>query len=222
MCVWLLDLSLNDDFLQRWLVLLKPLSASDKDKQEVYNTLRSHYAESHRAYHTFEHIKACLHHLDNVVTNVDNAFYLELALWFHDVIYDPKSTTNERDSALYASDILQALGLSQQASTQVNHLILLTQHPSNPQTFDEQILIDIDLSILGAESSGFAIYEKNIRQEYCWVDEKTYRSERAKVLASFLVQPRIYQTDYFFTASEQRARKNIDQLLETLSQHTDP
>ena len=203
----------KDIYLQRWLVLLKKLPASKAQKYAIYNDLKLHYAESHRAYHTFEHIKACLRQLDKVTQSLENAFNIELALWFHDVIYDPRSRSNELDSAVYAKQALQKLGLPQNIIQQIYYLILLTQHPSQPQTLDEQILLDIDLSILGAEKADFERYNKNIRIEYNWVDEAMYRHERVKVLVGFLEQKHIYHSNQFFSEREQLARKNIESII---------
>ena len=71
------------------------------------------------------------------------------------------------------------------------------------------MLVDIDLSILGADKVSFAEYECNIRKEYRWVEALHYRIERKKVLQNFLVQ-RIYQTDYFYKRKERQARKNLE------------
>jgi len=138
----------KDVYLQRWLVLLKNLPTSEAIKHLIYDDLRLCYAESHRAYHTFEHIQACLHQLDKVSSSLENVFNIEMALWFHDVIYNPHSASNEQDSAEYAKQALQKIGLPQQTIQDIAYLIRLTQHPANPQTFDEQILLDIDLAIL--------------------------------------------------------------------------
>lgn len=203
----------KDTYLQRWLALFDKFPASKAKKHKIYDDLKLRYAESHREYHTFEHIKACLQHLDKVSQTLDNAFNIELALWFHDIVYDPHSVNNELDSAAYATQILQKIDLPQEAIQHIDHLIRLTQHPSQPQTFDEQILLDIDLSILGEKKTNFEDYNKNIRSEYCWVDDALYQQERAKVLRNFLEQKRIYHTDYFFSERELQARINIQSVL---------
>ncbi len=198
--------------MQRWFSLLENQSVEHELKLSLYGDLRLCYAEPQRAYHTFEHIKACLAHLDNVSNQLENAFEVELALWLHDVTYDPRSKTNELDSATYASEQLQKLNLPAHCIERVHQLILITQHPSNPQSDDAKILVDIDLSILGADKVSFAEYECNIRKEYRWVEASRYRIERKKVLQSFLAQPRIYQTDYFYKRKERQARKNLEGL----------
>ncbi|MCK5918607.1 MAG: hypothetical protein KAG34_09285, partial [Cocleimonas sp.] len=119
----------NDIYQKRWFSLLENQSVDYEIKQFLYDHLRLFYAESHRAYHTFEHIKVCLTHLDNVSNKLENAFEVELALWFHDVIYDPSSKTNEFDSAVYASEQLQKLNLSTQSIDRIHNFILITQHP---------------------------------------------------------------------------------------------
>ena len=43
-----------------------------------------------------------------------------------------------------------------------------------PATHDAQLLVDIDLAILGASKSRYDQYEKQVRFEYQWVDEVLY------------------------------------------------
>lgn len=62
----------------------------------------NHYREPHRFYHTLEH-------LDDVWQQLENRGYsdndvLLLATIFHDIIYDPRSGTNEEDSARYFNE----------------------------------------------------------------------------------------------------------------------
>ncbi len=96
-------------------------------------------------------------------------------------------------------------------------MILLTKHPSDPLSEDEKYLIDIDLSILGAETALYDQYEKWIRQEYAYVSDEVFRKGRGEVLRSFFAQDFIYQTDYFRQKLENRARENIDRALYKLS-----
>ncbi len=206
----------HHNYQQRWFSLLKKSPVKDALKNILYTDLRLQYAEQHRAYHTFEHIKACLMHFDKVSQHLDHAFEVELALWFHDVIYHPKQKSNELESALYANQQLQKLNLSMHCIQQVEALILITQHPSTPLSYDEKILVDIDLSILGAHTTVFAEYERNIRQEYQWVDDSIYAQERIKVLRKFLEQKRLYHSDYFFERKEQIARQNLKHLIVSL------
>lgn len=203
------------DFQSRWLSLFGN-SCSESLLQSIYNQILIHYSEPHRAYHTFEHIQACLRHYDTIRDQLENPSAVELAIWFHDVVYDPKSNNNEEKSAEFAQKALSGLGCEPGLIQEVYDLILLTKHPSQPHALDEKFLLDIDLSILGSREEVFMEYENNVRQEYKSVPNFLYRRGRKKILKSFLDQDRVYQTDYFRELLETQARINIEQVIKRL------
>ena len=99
----------------------------------------------------------------------------------------------------------------------IKNLIMATQHHTvTEDDTDGQLLLDIDLAILGQETARFNEYEQQIRQEYAWVSEQDFKSGRAAVLQSFLQREWIYQTDYFRGRLEQQARLNIQTALVSL------
>lgn len=83
------------------------------------------------------------------------------------------------------------------------------RHHVDPATQDAMIVVDIDLSILGAATARFEEYEVQVREEYSWVPEIVYRRGRRKILQDFAHRERIYRTEYFRTEYEDRARENI-------------
>lgn len=199
----------------RWLGLLTH-SANSQYLDTVFDQLTQKYAEPSRTYHTLEHIAACLLHFDQVVEHLENPQAVELALWFHDVIYNPKRSDNEIKSAVYAKNVLEQTSLSPQTTVYISKLILLTQHPARPVMLDEQYLLDIDLSILGAPRNIFDAYESNIRQEYSHVPLFFYRRARKKLLISFMANKRIFTTEYFYRHYEAQARTNIEHAIARL------
>jgi predicted metal-dependent HD superfamily phosphohydrolase len=76
-------------------------------------------------------------------------------------------------------------------------------------TLDEQLLVDIDLAILGASEARFLEYERQIREEYGFVPGWLFRRKRRAILRSFLKRPRIFSTQHFNASLEQRARANL-------------
>ena len=70
------------------------------------NELIGAYNEPHRHYHTMNHVYSCLNLLDGLpVTGKPKTS--EFAIWFHDVIYDSASQTNEIESATLAFNWLE-------------------------------------------------------------------------------------------------------------------
>jgi predicted metal-dependent HD superfamily phosphohydrolase len=184
----------------------------------IYKQIIKRYREPHRSYHTLQHLEECLEHLSNVRSLATNPAEIEIALWFHDAVYDPHQHDNEEQSARWAVQVVQGVSLSADTGERMRSLILATQHNAIPQTPDAKILVDIDLAILGASEKRFNLYEKQVRQEYYWVPENEFHSARRQILDRFLARPTIYNTDYFQEHFEQRARAN---LLQSIANHPD-
>lgn len=201
---------------KRWMTLFQPY-ASEPWRQNTLSDLLEHYQEPHRHYHNLQHIQECLAQLESVFSWLEDPVAVEIALWFHDAIYDPKAHDNELQSSKYASECLQQTALPQTMIDQVVYFILLTQHPAQPCTRDEQFLIDIDLSILGATHSRFAAYEKAIRQEYQHVPLLLYRLARHKLLRQFVEAERLFNTDYFHQKYAEQAHINLTWALKELA-----
>ena len=93
---------------------------------------------------------------------------------------------------------------------------MATRHEAVPRGVDAEILVDVDLSILGASRERFDEYERQVREEYAWVPDFLYRRERGKILKDFLARPRIFSTALFRSRYEEQARSNIGRSLERL------
>ena len=97
-------------------------------------------------------------------------------------------------------------------------LVLATRgHETVAGDADTQLLLDIDLAVLGSAPARFAEYGSQIRAEYAHVPEADFRRGRAQVLSGFLARPRIYATAAFHDALEHRARENLAQALAVLA-----
>jgi predicted metal-dependent HD superfamily phosphohydrolase len=196
----------------RWRQLWHRLGASAP--MDALAELLAAYAEDHRAYHDFEHIRACLRELDGVSASAAHPEEVEAALWFHDAIYDPRADDNEERSAKWAFRALRQQGVDESVAARVRDMIRATRHTSAPpRTSDEALLLDIDLAILGSSEERFRRYDEDIRSEYAWVPEKDYRAARARVLEGFLERDLIYRTDEMRERYEESARRNLARAL---------
>lgn len=182
---------------------------ADGNGAAVFQALLARYGEPQRKYHTLQHLSECLAAFVPVMQLAPHPAEVEAALWFHDAIYDLGRSDNEERSAQWAAAALQAASAPAEAVARVPALVLATRHTALPATPDEQLLVDVDLGILGATPQRFAEYERQIRQEYGFVPEDVFRTKRRAVLQSFLQRPRIYATDHFHAALEDRARVNL-------------
>ncbi|MEJ2158265.1 MAG: hypothetical protein P8X96_23305 [Desulfobacteraceae bacterium] len=199
----------------RWMGLFEPFAANC-NLESGLDELVGRYAESHRHYHNLDHISGCLDAFDRIAGRLADPFAIETAIWFHDVVYDPKSGKNEERSAAYANAFLASAGVDPANISEIGRLIRLTRHPSNPVTDDEKYLIDIDLSTLGAEREQYDRYEEMIRKEYAYVPNLLYKKGRRELLKAFLNCKPIYRTLYFRERLEVQARSNIERALKKL------
>lgn len=181
--------------------------------QNGFQKLVDRYSEKHRHYHNLSHVTACLKHLDEIAGRIVDLKTVEIALWFHDIIYDPKKNDNEKKSAEFAKAFLRSVNLASDVVLKIEHLVKLTKHPSKPETNDEKYLIDIDLLILAANVEDYDCYESSIRKEYRFVPSLLYKKGRKKILKSFAKSDRIYQTAYFYEKYENQAKRNIERAI---------
>jgi predicted metal-dependent HD superfamily phosphohydrolase len=175
----------------------------------VFDELVTRYSESHRKYHTLQHLAECLAHFEAVRHLAENPGEVEIALWFHDGIYDTHRHDNERKSADWSREVLEGQGAPPATVQRVDELIMATCHSALPVSPDAKLLVDVDLSILGALPPRFAEYEEQIRQEYAFVPEAIFRQKRGEILRAFLGRPFIYSTPHFQAALEAHARDNL-------------
>lgn len=185
--------------------------------EELYRKLVESYSEPHRRYHTVQHLEECFAHLEEVRSFAKHAGEVELALWFHDAIYDTSKRDNEERSAAWARASALAAGLSAERADRIATLVNATKHDAVPVGTDAEVLVDIDLAILGSEPARFDEYEVQVREEYSWVPASLYQKARRQILQQFLNRARIYSTEFFQREHETRARENITRSLARLN-----
>lgn len=159
-----------------------------KDAHALHRQLLLVWSQRHRHYHVWQHLDECLALLDawGVLLSVEYRAVLELAIWFHDAVYEPTSHTNEADSAEWARRALAELGVASIIIAQVVDLVRATDHRvEGVRSPMADLLLDIDLAILGAAPERFKEYEQQVRAEYAWVPEERYQEGRSALLAEF-------------------------------------
>ena len=179
--------------------------------------LADRHAEEHRAYHDAEHVAECLAWFDRVGDVAERPAELEVALFFHDAIYEPLASDNEARSA----EELRRLAREAEVPTEVvDRIARLIQSTAthDARLGDAALLSDIDLTILGASPARYARYEREVRREYTAIDEASYRLGRARVLRGFLERIEIYRTPRLAARLEAQARDNLSSALRALEQ----
>jgi predicted metal-dependent HD superfamily phosphohydrolase len=194
--------------IDQWHKMWSGLGAASDDA--LFHKLIGCYSERHRSYHTTRHLDECFEKLVEVRSQAEHPDEVELALWFHDAIYDVKRSDNEERSAEWARAEGLKAGLSAPVVDRVHALVMATRHDAVPADNDARILVDIDLSILGATPERFDEYELQVREEYGWVPKIIFRRKRRGILQDFLKRPAVFNTDYFLQTYEAQARANLE------------
>jgi predicted metal-dependent HD superfamily phosphohydrolase len=185
----------------------------------LHDALIASYREPWRAYHTLQHLREALARLPRWAAAAPNTPRVALALWFHDAVYDPRARghVNERRSADWARAAAWAAGTSDDTADALHALVMATCHDAEPIGPDAQLLVDIDLAILGAEAARFDEYERQVRTEHAHVPDDVFRDGRRRILQRFLAQPVIFRTPAARQALERRARANLARSIARLS-----
>ncbi len=200
-----------------WQHTLQPFNVDHVAAEKVFNRLVAAYSTPKRYYHTLEHIDRVLSTIQILQGYTNNLAAVQLAAWFHDVVYDSQAQDNEERSADYAFELLSNLGIPESTITTVTQIILNTKdHQAAVNDYDSQVLIDADLAIFATDTAQYGEYAHAIRQEYAWVSDEDYIRGRQQVLERFLLRSRIYFTPLMLEFAEPCARGNIQGEIQSL------
>ena len=194
-----------------WHELVRRHGCDTVSAESALEELVRAYAEPHRHHHTLDHIADLLFLMERH-GGVSDADAVKLAILFHDAVYDPARRDNEAASANLAVKQLSTIGFARELLGKVERYILATQHGAASQAAEDadlEMLLDLDLSVLGAPSDRYRAYAQAIRQEYATVPDALYRSGRRRVLESFLARPQIFRTERLRALWEIPARANL-------------
>jgi predicted metal-dependent HD superfamily phosphohydrolase len=208
-----------DTFLkQSWQEITAPYSQSPQVATHLWEELQKAYTSPERHYHTLHHVSHLLHLADQYLPQIAQPTAFKLAIFYHDAVYVTTRTDNEEKSAQLAQDRLSALGLPSPEIAAVTEMILATKRHQPSASPDINLLLDFDLSILGAPWPEYLTYTHQIRKEYRQFSDNLYRNGRKKVLQHFLLLESIYKTPDFKARLEASARENMKNEIELLNQ----
>ena len=188
------------------------------DAEAAFEQLKVLYAEPHRRYHTPAHIGHCLGEFDLAADAMDDADAVEMALWFHDAVHDPRASDNEvRSAALFSA---WATSPAQSGfNEKVGDLILMTVHCEQPRTTDQAFVVDIDLSSFALPWPAFQRDSVAVRKEFAHLSDADFYPKHIGFLRSLLARPTLFFTPWFRGRCEAGARANIARHIEDLRAH---
>jgi len=208
-----------------------------------------------RSYHTLCHLEEMFAFVDILIekelrnpintdgdasnTFIDQArVVLAMAIFFHDSIYNPKSGTNEEDSAdlygIFEKELLNIQHVNGETkpwvellSEHVRTFILATKSHATGENKENNLwerclhlFLDADMAVLGKQPLAYNHYASLIRKEYDHVPMNIYCEKRAQILESFLNDGEtncgIFTTKSMRFAFEDQAVSNLKREIQSL------
>mmetsp|Transcript_51064 Transcript_51064/g.84807 ORF Transcript_51064/g.84807 Transcript_51064/m.84807 type:complete len:217 (-) Transcript_51064:135-785(-) len=210
--------STRDVLEVRWKQCLEELSIDNT--QRWWIEIASHYEESWRRYHNLCHLKELFLLWDELVPNFERKWLIALAIFFHDVIYEPSRNDNEERSADLASQFCdEAKQPSDLASALVSIILATKSHTMASEASigaDGMLFLDMDLAVLGRNPQDYERYALQIREEYLCYDDAAFKAGRARALKTMLANKQLYHTMALRERFEARARGNMSRELRVL------
>jgi predicted metal-dependent HD superfamily phosphohydrolase len=206
---------------QLWLKHAKGIG-TETPSMSLLSQLVNAWSAPHRHYHSLRHLQECLQLLERWGRDEAARHEVGIALWFHDAVYDPRREDNEDRSARWAVTALKDLGVPEDKRRRVAKLIRATRHtvPSaraRPGRIDGlDLMLDIDLAILGADRARFEEYERQVRLEYAHVGDEAFARARADFVEALLGVCPLYRTAVARSELEARARENLSRSMRAL------
>jgi predicted metal-dependent HD superfamily phosphohydrolase len=212
----------NSKVLRGWNGLMRPYGLSRERCLESYqHIIHAAYTEPHRRYHTDEHLADCLDVIDRFIPYVPNLDAIVLAIFFHDIVYDPQKTNNEAASVSRFESLYRRLQIPKDTALKVTPAIYATRHDGEPHDAISKAVVDVDLSVLALPTEEYdERYAWKIREEYSFVPDKAFKEGRAKILTGLLARPDVYHTEIFREAFEKKARENLHREIAILRRET--
>ena len=190
------------------------IEGANDDSAGIYRQLVDAYREPQRHYHTLGHIEQCLDMFDACRQLAQDADSLELAVWFHDVIFEPDRPDNERRSADFYLQLSHGVHDDERRGL-VERLIMATLHDgSTLDDPDAVYMVDIDLSSFGLSWENFFEDSRNLRRESPQLGDAEYYRRKKNFQTCLLDKERFYLSDFFADRLERQARANLERYFE--------
>jgi len=148
-----------------WTKVCVALGVEAAYADQLWTHLAEAYGEPQRHYHTLDHITTVVADAVRLRDRFEQADAALLALFFHDVVYDPLRRDNEARSA----DKLE-LWLGRRIDAGVlatcRKAIEATASHAAQGEADLDLILDIDMAILGASPHAYWRYAEGVAREY--------------------------------------------------------
>ena len=198
----------------RFMVLLRKYGASSSFITDSWNDLKEKYYGEDRYYHDLWHLETMFREYDEIKHKLQYADETAISIFYHDFIYNPIRSDNEKRSAKRMRKVLRKTSF-ENIGYCFEQIVATKTHQSSSD-HDTNYLLDMDLVILGKAPEDYELYTQNVRKEYNMYPDILYRPGRRKVLKNFLSRDRIFKTEEFIVIYENQARENLEEELKAL------
>lgn len=202
--------------------------------EQMWAEIEKAYCEPHRHYHTLEHLVSLFEQLDETKYKGYYKPAIEMAIWFHDIVYDTSPAKYPENEARSANKMVKLLNqhcfkpvaqpcnLALQTPMAAELIMSTKGHSIKDSDYlmgnelrkqAAQLFLDLDLSIFATTKSiEIFEYDSKIAAEFEPVlGHLEYENKRIEFLKSIRNQ-QIFQSDYF-SRHESAAKRNINLLL---------
>ena len=147
------------------------------------NTLLAMYNESHRVYHTLDHLTDLIEQINESKSNFSQKEYEKLLITsiFHDCIYEPSKTDNEEKSADFFLEC--CVDKLNPDILEIKQMILDTKNHQSMNKLSEAFN-KFDMNIIERDYDKLLEWERGIYRENKSSDQ--YKENRLKFLESLL------------------------------------
>lgn len=138
---------------------------------------------------------------------MENRPFVLLAIFFHDIIYNPTASAgkNEDESAAVFEEFAVAANLDIALKERVCEVILQTKTHSRGSSKDANLFLDFDMAVLAWPWERYLAYTQQVRKEYSHIDESAWSRGRS----DFLRKSQSTTIFHVLTELEPLAKSNI-------------
>jgi predicted metal-dependent HD superfamily phosphohydrolase len=202
-----------------------------RHKTGAWEALDAGYTESHRAYHTWEHVAGLLEKLSEFSDLSTRSDIIAVSVFWHDVVYRTQNQDgsprpdyeNVRDSgALFRQYTL----LNKSDADAVHDLIMATSNHLQARAEkhyyvgfagDLDLFLDLDLSSLALPWDEFVDDLARIRTEFSWAPEVVFCSIQLQILDNYAKDDvRLYRRAETSRKWRDAARANLNRCITEL------
>ena len=192
-----------------WTKLCAALAVEAAYAGQLWTHLADAYGEPQRHYHTLDHIAAVAADAGGLRDRFARPDAALLALFFHDIVYDPARRDNETRSA-DKLDTWLGRRIDAEVLAFCRRAIEATASHAGQGDPDIDLVLDIDMAILGAPRDAYLRYAEGVAREYLPVyGFDAYAAGRARLF----LEPTLARGPLFLTAPfaalEDQARANM-------------